>query len=210
MTRRITVWLMVLVALGGAWTLTAAQEGTGLEVSGGIGYALTSRLFEVEQGSTYGLQVGYRFSPRFSLGLVYDSFSTTSDVNDYSCQAPPTPTEVVPEGFVRCQGDVKLTFYGVSGTFVISGERAFQVIGAVSAGQGKLDFTPPDNPEFEIADTDISLWYEVGAGARWSRGEHWNVRFLFALRRVKPKDSNAILTTARTYFAPSLQIGYQF
>ncbi|MDQ7006753.1 MAG: outer membrane beta-barrel protein [Acidobacteriota bacterium] len=209
MTGRSKVWLMVILAVLGTWAAAGAQEGTGLEINAGIGYALNSRLFEVEQGTTYGLEVGYRFSPRFSLGLVYDSLSTTSDVNDFSC-GPVTPAKAIPEGFVRCQGDVKMTLYGISGIFVFSGEPDFQVLGVVSAGQGKLDYTPPADPIFEIADTDISLWYEIGAGARWALGDHWSLRFLFSLRRVKPKDPNEILSTARTYVSPTLRFGYRF
>ena len=216
MKRKVLLLALIGITLAGAFGSTLAQKETRFEIDAGMSYPMLSKLFEIEQSTAWNAQLGYRVSPAFTLGLVYESMSTTLDLPDLRCGPFPGDeggeSRLDQEGdvFLSCGGDADLTLYGVSGTFVVAGDPGFELLTMVSFGQGKLDISAPEKPSLDLEDTDISLWYEVGAGAQWSRGDRWNFKFTIALRRIRPKDPNDVLSTARTAFVPAFQVGYRF
>lgn len=216
MKRKILLLALAGIAVAGCFGSTLAQRETRFEIDAGVSYPMVSKLFEIEQSSAWNARLGYRATPQLTLGLVYESLNTTLDLPDLRCGPFPAdeggefPMDQTGEVFLTCSGDADLTLYGVSGTLVVAGDPGFELLTMLSFGQGKLDISAPDKPSLNLEDTDISLWYEVGAGAQWARGDHWNFKFTIALRRIRPKDPNDVLSTTRTAFVPAFQVGYRF
>ncbi|NJN64471.1 MAG: outer membrane beta-barrel protein [Acidobacteria bacterium] len=133
-------------------------------------------------------------------------------------------------------GDVDVTLYGLTGSIVLVGEPELQLLLVGSAGVGELEF---DNPGRSIAlpfkpdddfdgtpdgqytfsevflsdredDSDIKLWYELGAAVRFTFGDHWGFRITATYRRLDPDGQNTVLPVGVSEIVPQFGAIYRF
>ncbi len=192
MKRLALVVAALLVVVGGSLAPASAQE-TRFEVAAGIQYPLLSQQFDIQQNLGWRAKAGVRITPTLTIAAMFEKYSTLSDIPNKS------------------DGDVSQDLYGVTATLVLNGEQDFQLIGFVSVGGGKLDFTNPGFtlPPGEVNSTNV-LWYELGAGAQFSLSKRWVLRIQLSGRETQPQDSSVILRNTRFSLVPSAEIGFRF
>ena len=188
-----------LIALTSAFLLAAllsggaalAQVSHRVEILAGAEFPLNSSEFDVDNSTGLVAGVGVRLTPRFILGVQYDSISTTDDIGR--------------------NGDVDLTFFGLTSTVYFNDDPALQLLGIVSAGMGELEFVNPLPPNPALLDsTDIDLWYEGAVAAQFTAGQRWLFRLKIGARQVRPEMPSLLLQRTRTMLLPSFTIGIKF
>lgn len=191
---RLTKRLVVTVLFLAGAALPALAQETKVEIGGGVHYPLISQLFYAKQGPAFHIQAGLRINAKLTIGALAETQTSESRISHWG------------------RGDVKQTFYGVTGKYAFSGEPDFRLVGIVSVGVGKVTF---DNPEPEPApglvnDTDIKLWYEAGFGAEINTSKHLSFLLSFTARQVQPKEASMALRKTRFCYVPKASIFFRF
>lgn len=190
---------VLAVMLAGSATMTLAQERS-IELTAGASFGLLPREFEISDSVSWNLQLSYVFSPRFSIGLVYESLETEDTLDQRD-----------PETDALLRGDATMDLYGVSGVFTLSGDPSFELIALVSAGAGSLDYENPLGSTGSLPNnTDIELWYEAGAGARFGLGSRSNIRLQMTWRRINPDENSILIQKEHSAFVSSLLYSVRF
>ncbi|GAB4374835.1 MAG: hypothetical protein Kow0062_13220 [Acidobacteriota bacterium] len=126
-------------------------------------------------------------------------------------------------------GQADLDLWGLTASYVIAGDEDFQLMLVASAGLGDLTFDNPgraiplpDKPDNDMDgtpdgsyafedifvsgrqdQTDLDLWYELGAAARWRIGDHWGLRVQATIRSISPDVPNTVLRAGDFQLVPS-------
>jgi len=199
------------VALGIAWSGSAVAQDQRLEFALGLQYPLLSQRTEIQQDIDFRFSFLADVSERFSIGLVYEKLQSDDDLQR---------TARFPDDTVRpIVGTVNLELYGIEGQVALSGEEIFQIYLVAGLGRGSIDFdgSLPDNavltralPAGLVDRTDISLWYEFGAGFRIRVADRWRVRLQLTGRTMEPEHPSTVLRKAETALVPTASIGFRF
>lgn len=195
-----------LAATGGV----QAQERR-FEIVAGARYPLLSQRTEIVQDVAAGLRLLVHAGDRFAVGPVYERLESQDDLKR---------TVTLPDSTVRAvSGDAVLELYGIEGLAVLSGEQRFQIYMVAGIGRGSLSFDSSipagavvnqELPPGRVDSTDISLWYELGAGFLFRTGERWSFRLQLTTRTMEPEKPSALLWKAETALVPSASVGLRF
>ncbi len=185
MKRWVPSLLLLSLMLAFTAPLSWAQEERKVEFALGGSYPLLAERFRVSQNLAYRARLEFRINDWWMLGPIYEVQNTTDKKNIF---------------------DVDVVHYGLTNTFVISGEPEFTILGMAAIGQGSVT----SSNEALAASTDISLWYEAGVGARWTIGQRMAFRFQLTFRNTVPDVASPLISGSRFSMVPAFDFSMRF
>lgn len=199
------IWtLMVALVLASLFSVQPAhsQQEKNLELDLGINYNLLSQRFDIDQAAGLRFRAMAKLGEKVWGGLIAEYTKTQEDL---------ALSEGEKQEFIG-DADVKLKLYGLGLNYLLPSEEGMQFFLCGNVGLGKVE---DDNSALAEArgvksDTDISLWYEAGAGISLGKSERWGMRFTVTYRRLRPNDRSLVLDGARSALVPAFDIGIRF